>query len=382
MITRRHLLIAGGASVAIVATGATAFALTREPTAALAPWSQASSGYGDPRLNALSYAVLSPNPHNRQPWLVRLDDGLDMTLFCDLNRRLPATDPEDRQITIGLGCFLELARLAAQADGFDTQVTLFPNGVPDDRLDERPVARLRLQESNGAVLDPLFAHVLERRSNKEPYDTSQPLSAEILATLIASARSTEIAGSVADRDIADLRDLTWRAHLVESETPPALQESIDLMRFGKAQILANPDGIDLGGPFLEALYQIGMLTPESMADPNSTAFAQGLDMYRELIHTAMGHIWLVTDTNDRADQIAAGRDWLRVNLAATGLGVGIHPLSQSLQEYPEMAPLLSEIHERLGISAPRRVQMLARVGYGQPVPPSPRWPMETRVVTA
>jgi hypothetical protein len=93
----------------------------------------------------------------------------------------------------------------------------------------------------------------------------------------------------------------------------------------------------------------------------------------------MGHVWLVTDANSRTDQIASGADWLRINLAATAAGLAFQPLSQALQEYPEMAALYAQVHERL---APRggTVQMLARIGHGPSVDPSPRWPLEAKIV--
>jgi heterotetrameric sarcosine oxidase gamma subunit len=34
------------------------------------PWRRAGQSLGDPRLDALAYAILAPNPHNRQPWTV------------------------------------------------------------------------------------------------------------------------------------------------------------------------------------------------------------------------------------------------------------------------------------------------------------------------
>ncbi|MEL6479774.1 MAG: twin-arginine translocation pathway signal protein, partial [Pseudomonadota bacterium] len=77
----------------------------------------------------------------------------------------------------------------------------------------------------------------------------------------------------------------------------------------------------------------------------------------------------------------AGRDWLRVNLACTAQCLGTQPLSQPLQEYPEMAALYSAVHTRL---APEGgvVQMLARLGYGPEVPPSPRWPLDAKTLNA
>ena len=43
-----------------------------------------------------------------------------------------------------------------------------------------------------------------------------------------------------------------------------------------------------------------------------------------------------------------------------------------------MAPLRRAVHERLAPDG-GTVQMLARIGYGPDVPPSPRWRLETRI---
>ena len=93
----------------------------------------------------------------------------------------------------------------------------------------------------------------------------------------------------------------------------------------------------------------------------------------------MGHVWLTTPTNSRRDQLDAGRDWLRINLAATSLGVATQPLSQALQEYDEMAALYARVHELLEPDG-GTIQMLARLGYGPDVPVSPRWRLEEKIV--
>jgi hypothetical protein len=357
---------------------------TRNPARALAPWDTAGgAGYQDPRLRALTFAILAPNPHNRQPWMVRLDGADGLTLFCDPERLLPETDPFSRQIVIGLGCFLELLRMAALETGHVAEIAPFPDGMPADHLDDRPIARVRFRRDASATRDPLFAHVLVRRSYKEPFDIARSVAEATLNGLVAQAAPHLMVDITNDRSVVDsLRDLAWRAHLVEMETPRTLMESVDLMRIGKGEIEAAPDGIDLGGPMLEALNLAGVLTRETLADPNSTAYAQGTEMYREIIGTAMGFVWVVSPANARTDQLAAGRDWVRLNMAAAGLGLGLHPLSQALQEYAEMEALYAELHKKLGIVAPARLQMFGRVGYGAPVGPSPRWPVESRLIEA
>ena len=121
---RKSIALIGGGVVFAAASGA-ALAVTRRPKTAFAPWNDAGD-YDDPRMRALSYALLAPNPHNRQPWLVDLSEPDHAVLYVDTEKLLPHTDPFGRQITIGLGCFLEVMRLAALQDGLDVAFDLFP----------------------------------------------------------------------------------------------------------------------------------------------------------------------------------------------------------------------------------------------------------------
>lgn len=380
-----RVLGAGGIIVGATALGAGSWLTTRDPAAAREPWQQAGQDLpefgNDVRVRALSYAVLAPNPHNRQPWSVDLSEAGVLTLYCDLDRRLPHTDPFDRQITIGLGCFLELFAIAAAEEGYSANITLFPQGDPSPRLDERPVARIELTDGM-ATQDPLFGQILTRHTNKEPFDLARPVPArDVEAILAATGSGTRLqAGSALEEtEVEQLRDLTWRGHEIESHTPRTMQESVDLMRIGKAEVLANPDGIDLAGPFFETLNATGLMSREQIADPTTTAFQQGMDIYREIIFSATGYVWLISNGNTRVDQIAAGRAYVRMHLEATARGIDMHPLSQALQEYQEIAALYDEAKVALGARPTQTVQMLARIGYGPTINASPRWPAQTRI---
>ena len=52
-----------------------------------------------------------------------------------------------------------------------------------------------------------------------------------------------------------------------------------------------------------------------------------------------------------------------------------------LEEYSEMAEPFAEIHDRLGVTLPGRIQGLFRLGYAGGQPPAPRWPLESRIIT-
>ncbi|WP_244611082.1 twin-arginine translocation pathway signal protein [Ensifer sp. M14] len=303
-----------------------------------------------------------------------------MTLYVDTTRLLPETDPHNRQITIGLGCFIEQMAIAASIQNYRLDVSLFPEGSDAQALDARPVAVVRFERDPTIGADPLFAQILRRRSLKEPFDLTKPVPWEVLGALGASVRHGTLAGSSNDPSVvATLREMTHAALDLEINTQRTYRESVDLLRIGKAEIEASPDGIDLGGPLFDGLAALGQLSREQALDTTSTAFAQGRAALLANTDTAMAHIWLTTSGNSRVEQIAAGRDWARINLTATALGTGLQPLSQALQEFPEMDEHYRQVHKMLSPEG-GTVQMLGRLGYAGTVEPSPRWPLDAKII--
>ena len=261
--------------------------------------------------------------------------------------------------------------MAAAERGVQMLVQPFPEGEAQAGLDQRPVAQLRFVENAAVEKDPLFASILSRRTNRAIYDPSRPLSKE-LAKQIAEGRQ-----SVDPKLIDAVKAITVAAITVEITTPHTYRESVDLMRIGAEEVDSNPDGLVLSGTKIEALKMIGVLDRAALADPSSSAFKTGLEIQQEICVSVPSLFWIVTPSNSRIDQLEAGRQYVRANLRATAQGVAMHPLSQALQEYPEMATEFSRIREVLGVPNGQTLQMLARMGFAPPTEPSPRWPLET-----
>jgi len=368
--------------VLAAAAGGGGWAMTRDPARARLPWETAGQGEEDARRHALSYALLAPNPHNTQPWVADLSQADVVTLYCHEDRRVPESDPFDRQITVGLGAFIELAVMAAAETGHRVDVALFPEGEPQPRLDRRPVARLTFAKDGSAAPDPLFALVPARRSNKEAFDAERSVPQEVLGGIAVAARAGRVAHTADRAKVQELRALAWEAMVTELKSPGPARETVGWIRVGRAEIEANPDGISLAGPLLEALSVVGLFDCNDLLDPASTGFQQQLDTLQPQFDTAMAFLWLVTPGNRRADQIAAGRDYVRLNLAATGAGVAMHPFSQALQEYAEMRLHFAAMRQSLGIAEGETLQMFVRLGYGPEVRGAPRWPLDARIRSA
>ena len=346
-----------------------------------AAWRNPGAGERDPRRWALAHAILAPNPHNRQPWLVALPGADEIVLHADLSRLLPATDPPNRQITLGCGAFLELLDLAARQGGRRVEVALWPDGEPQPRLDDRPVARVRLVADPGVARDPLFGQITARRTNRQPFDLDRPPTAAELAQVAAAAAGPGLtAWTVTDPGLrAKLVDVGWRGYDIEMRNAATHMESVRLMRIGRAEMAANPDGIPLSGPMIETMKAVGLLTRESLSDPDSMASKSGFDMWRKMLLGTPAFFVLTSADNSRATQIAAGRAYARAQLAATALGLSMHPWSMTLQEFPQMAGPYRETQARLGASPAAPVQMLVRVGRAGPSEPAPRWPLDTHI---
>jgi hypothetical protein len=203
----------------------------------------------------------------------------------------------------------------------------------------------------------------------------------VLAELASQQRfGAQIVTNAEPDMVAALRRLTWKAFSIEAATQRTWLESVNLTRIGKSEIEAQPDGIAVGGPFLDVLALTGLLSREQMARTDSIAYNSGLDLIKATMTATPAYGWVITDGNSRRDQLAAGRAYVRMNLAATRAGLGFHPNSQSLQEYPEMVEKLRELHELLDVRSGRRLQMLVRLGYGAPAPATPRWPLASHLV--
>ncbi len=387
---RSFLRVLGGGCAAAALPPLLAGCSTDYPADAVDAWRGPAAG-ADLRRHALGYAILAPNSHNRQPWLADLREPDSIVLRVDRERLLPETDPWFRQIVVSQGTFIEALVLALQERGVVPEVRLFPEGEFAPRaLDDRPVARITWRPSapGSGGTDPLFAQLLRRHTAKVDYDVTRPVPPAALDALRAAVADPAVRfGATVDPARRDaLRQLCWDAAKVELLTPRTVMESIRLTRVGPAEIARHRDGISLNSLMPRLADAVGAFDRQNPPAEGSTAYKQMMGRFEGHSRTAMGFVWLSTpraagSASSRSDEVRAGRAYMRLQLKATELGLQVHPMSQAVQEFAEMAPHYERLHQLLvGRSASDEpVQMFCRVGYAPPQQRTPRRGVEAVV---
>ena len=382
---RRSFIKVVGGGVVLAAAGGLPGCTRGMPEKAVEAW-KGPGQETDVRRWILGYAILAPHSHNLQSWLVDLSVPGEITLYCDLARLLPETDPFGRQIMMSHGTFLELLDLAARERGLRAEIALFPEGeFGPERIDRRPVARIRLAPDPGVARDPLFAQVLRRRTNREKYEMRRPVPAEAIRAMAESVQNHPLRFGFAGADepavLTRHRDIASEAWKIELTTPRTILESYRWLRVGAAEIERHRDGLSLDDPFVVLMTKLGLFDRAKAPKPGDSAIAGQIKDFDAKVAATPGFLWMVTQGNDRKTQVNAGRAHVRVQLAATAHGLSMQPISQALQEYPEQRATHTRIHELAGATPPgQTVQMWARVGYGPRVQPAPRRGVAAHVV--
>jgi hypothetical protein len=223
------------------------------------------------------------------------------------------------------------------------------------------------------AVDPLFAEVPRRRTVKGKFEARALDPAHKTALLAGQAASGLPLVLVDDAESVErLRALAIAGSEMEMNTHRTHKESIDVARIGAAEIAAHRDGISLKGPMIWALRHAGRMTPAKAMTPGTLAWNGGRDYVMAGYASARVFGWITSADNARETQIAAGRAFVRLQLAASALGVALQPHSQTLQEYPEMADLRAAMHRQTGTAAGATLQMFFRLGYAGDPGPSPR----------
>lgn len=358
---RRNLLIGGGV---IAAAGLGLYAVTRGPSyeaAAAAVWAEKSRQEMGEFDYLVHHATLAANSHNTQPWRFSGDHD-QVTIRPDLARATPAVDPDNHHLYASLGCAAENLGLAASAAGRTSDIAYH------DDADEIRIAL----GGNSAARDPLFDAVRERQCSRSVYDGRQ-VPADDLKRLEAAAQVEGCSMMLITEKprMEQILQLIVAANTAQIEDPGFVTELKQWLRFNPAEAIAHRDGLysgcsgnpNLPGWLADRVFGL-FFTAEA---ENAKCIEQ--------VRSSAGFAIFVSDRDDKAHWVQAGRGYQRFALAATALGLRHAFLNQPV----EVASFRPQLAALLGISE-KRPDLVVRFGYGPAMPRSLRRPIGEVIV--
>ena len=296
-------------------------------------------------------ATMAPSMHNTQPWKFRiLRDSQAIEIRADPARMLQHGDPHGRAVHIACGAALLNLCLAVAAGGREPVTRLLPDPAEPLLL---ATVRLGGRHRPSEEERDLYAAIPARRTNRRPF-SARAVPPGVLAELVLAARlegagldlpgrdeTRRLLGVVADAEFDLLADPGYRAELARWAGGDRDQDGIP----GGAAGPRDPRGRTPVRDFLGGA-------------------AADYEWFEDAPQLAV----LSTQGNMREDWLRAGQALQRVLLTATLRGIAAGILTQPL-----------ETHDAWLVRGPGAgtgwPQLILRLGYGLPVPATPRRPV-------
>lgn len=297
-------------------------------------------------------ASAAPSLHNSQPWRF-VCTARTIELHVDSARGLPAADPDQREMLLSCGAALLNLRLALRAHGVHAVVSLLPDASRPDLVARiRPGGRHPVSPADRALAQAIAA----RHTNRRPFlPTAVPHTAVPALRKAARAEQAWLA-TLAPVQLPLLRAQMAVAHQVQQDDP-AFQEEWERWT-GRPE--GSVDGVPVrsSGPLPEP-HDVWVL--RDFSGGRARQRIPGKDFEPDPLIVVVGSV------HDSAlARLQAGQAMERVLLTATTLGLSASFLSQVV-EVPATRRQLREL-----IGGGLWPQIVLRLGYGSPVPPTPR----------
>ena len=349
----------------------------------LKPWSKEySNNYNDPRIRLAARGILASSGHNMQPWTLRLDpiDSLSFYLYANPERITKEVDPEFRQMMISQGTFLEYVSVAGEKEGWEVKIKLFPNGEYDEEnllhsMDTLPGAKITLESAQQEEA-PLYNAMYMPDTNRMPY-WDHELSPYEISSLESASDTSDISVKVykEQSDRSYITACVIESAIMEAGVPRVMEETNTIFRANEHQKNRYRYGFSVEGQGTSGLMKPvlqGMLTMFPSLNSGKAASQNFIKSTMTSAKNAPAYVMIVTERNDRATQVRSGMIYSRLVLTGHTMGLAMQPLSQVLEEYPEMNHLYTKFKQKY---APKdgTIQMLFRTGY-----PKKRMPLSMR----
>ncbi|MBB5159195.1 Acg family FMN-binding oxidoreductase [Saccharopolyspora phatthalungensis] len=293
---------------------------------------------------------MAPSLHNSQPCRFRILPHV-IELHADPRRRLPAADPEDRELRLACGAALFNLRLALEHAGIRPVVTLLPHLAAATALAEVRSGGLAQPRPEDARL---YEAITERHSHRHPFRNT-PVSTEDRHLLMRAAHEGHAwLHVVQPGELGALEGLVHRAHRAQMANPRFRTE----MAAWVGRTGDTPEGVPLSAAGLKPEPRDQWVHRDFTSGQASRSPAIEFESHPLLVVLCSQH-------GSREAELDAGQALQRLWLTATAQGL----VASMISEVVEVPETREELQRLVGGLTP---QALLRIGHGTPSVASPR----------
>ena len=327
-------------------------------------------GLGKTDAAILHHASLAPSGHNSQPWFVKVVEPKNWIIGIDPRHRLPVVDPKNREALLSIGAFIENLSIAAGAMGFQARTKVIANTPMDEEI-------VKVSLKKGKPTDYPLERIIARRTIRGGYLPSEinskdvdALSEPLKDRLVYFPRGTEHAQCIQEGAIENFRIQSYRAQ--------AQKELSQWMQLKNADAKRHRSGLTTESMEISGFAGWYVRTFLDKEDVMKDSFIQkGIDKAAGQAAEGGGWFTITSKGEDVAELIDTGRRFERMALKAREHKIGIHPMTQFLEER-QGRDAIAKNHEESIIP-----QFILRVGYlsNYPDPVSLRRPVSWFIST-
>ena len=326
-------------------------------------------------IDFLETAVLTPSPHNVQPWRVKIINQCQAELYIDSSRTLPKEDLTGSFIILTMGMFIEALRVTAERVGFRLSYELFRE--PDW------YAPAILETKEHSLIPFAKMTIVEDESKSNKYDRD-------LFTKRRTSRLNLLDKSVPDKAISKLNELAaeWNQHfsvLTDAENIERLinwnteavfedlnskgyhDEIVEWFRYSDKKSQKHLDGLD---------YRCMNTSPATLWMSAKMSWLMKIPVSKQIMakiyRAQIGNIPTLGVISGGfwkpADAIEAGKFLMRFWLETAAENIYIHPFGNLVTN----RKIAESIEKSLKISD---IWLIFKIGYSAEPPKSYRLPV-------
>lgn len=337
------------------------------------------AGLAEDEMDILYLASLAPSGHNTQPWTIRIIEPQHWIVGSARERWLPAVDPQNREVLLSIGAFLENLIIAAEVHGYAVDLSVIAKSPSD-----KEIVDIRLRK--GQVREFPLEKIKMRRTVRNNF-SDREIGADDLRYITLPDKRPHLVDVMMSHGVyfpnrspqgRHLQEGTIEANRKQAFRDPAQQELANWIRWSNKEAEEHRNGLTpdsmeitgIAGLYVRYFYDRKSVLSESFREST-------IDTVTKQVRTCGG--WLVVTSQDSRIEtlIEYGRMFEGMLLRIRERKIAIHPMTQMLEETPGRDAIAKE----LGLTG--EVQWILRIGYlsTYPDPVSLRMPLSRLIMT-